>query len=105
MRISNILAACFSAAFFYAAPAAAEAFKTVFPEIYAQFPDAEKAKIDSMDLQTGVIPIGSAAQLDVPQEYYFLPPQGCSLYSGRSLGQPRGHWGAWPYFSPQILAL
>lgn len=88
MRISNILAACFSAAFFYAAPAAAEAFKTVFPEIYAQFPDAEKAKIDSMDLQTGVIPIGSAAQLDVPQEYYFLPPKDARYILEEVWGNP-----------------
>ena len=52
---------------------AAEPFKTVFPDIYAQLSPEYLPGVDGLDLKTGTFTLdGGMAEVTIPDDYYFL---------------------------------
>lgn len=80
----------FALALLLAAPFSAQAkpFQTVFPQYYERLDDETRTLITGMDLQTGIVPIGTVAEINVPEGYYFLGPRDAKLVLTNIWGNP-----------------
>lgn len=57
----------------FALPVSAKTFAEMFPDMYAQIPEDNRARFDEMNLRQGKVFVGAAvATLEVPQDYYYL---------------------------------
>ncbi|MGL4238991.1 DUF2167 domain-containing protein [Tabrizicola sp.] len=83
------LPATFCLALCLSGPALAEPFKTFFPEEYEEYDQEARSLLDQLDLQQGKITIGGGiAEINLPDNYYYINPTGASLVLEVLWGNP-----------------
>jgi uncharacterized membrane-anchored protein len=82
---AGLIAACLVAAI----PASAKGIKDFFPEDYAQLNEEDRALVDQLDLYQGKVKTADGmAELDVPDDYYFLDATDARLVLEKFWGNP-----------------
>lgn len=74
-----------------ASPAAANHFADFFPGLYKQLPAEMRHQLDKLELEQGLITIGDGiAELNVPENYYYLNPEATQFVLEDLWGNPDG---------------